>query len=723
MSLLNVRGLSLFLILLIVFSLSACGGSSSGTSETATLSGYVADGYLSGAIVYLDCNDNRALDSDEISTTTDTNGQYVLDLSGAADVDDCSVVADVNEATIDLDTNMPVRNGYTLLSPPGYTAFVSPLTTMIQINYESNPGITVDEAHDTVKDLLSVDEGSTVNLFEDYIENSVAGADDADEYETLHRFAQLSARILGDNLDRLQQAAQDQNYTIADDVKDDLLRLTVKKIMQNADLITEAITNGDASDGGGTFNPDADAQAVDILVDTTDIDHAVQQEQAVFSNQVPEVKWGCVFRANLPDGQSTMDVLHLALRNDIDTTDYVFSVDGPGSYSYTFVADDLQSDPTAPVAMNTYLVSPDQLPEGEYIFYITPPGGTRTEVSRDTLIHKDISIINIANVCVTVDSNGQGRVYHDTLNGTYYYRVVIREVASGDFVYRSKRINRCVQNFPAQYATADYQYRVEAWDAPIFSDTFARSQTGWQNFETVVDIGAGAAEPSYYGAYWRQRYEADGTILQQNRKALDIAIANHDDLTGLTISSTAGFSYTLPVSAGIGIYENNSTVYCEKRSKTNAAGEPLIDYFLLIKNPTSGVETFTWSATTQSGGDFSIPATIHPQNALPCVDPSSVTISENADGLLTVNWDAVTSGNAGQDIFYRLRFLNDDAQYKSKRMPKTTLYIPRGDIEDAIGADLTDTNVAYRLEVIDANYYHAIHNWTDFGYQSVPIID
>src|SRR5471030_1302037 len=63
--------------------LTGCGGddsSSSSTSGTAspTISGNVIDGYIQGAKVCLDVNNNNRCDSDEISATTTEGGAFTL---------------------------------------------------------------------------------------------------------------------------------------------------------------------------------------------------------------------------------------------------------------------------------------------------------------------------------------------------------------------------------------------------------------------------------------------------------------------------------------------------------------------------------------------------------------------------------------------------------------------------------------------------------------------
>lgn len=128
--------------------LSACGGgggagSSGGGSTTPTgnLTGQVADGPLSGALVCYDLNDNGACDVGEPQGTTNAQGLYGLQVDAAV-LGQHAVIAVVPATAVDADTGAAVGTGFTLVAPPTGSAagpvFVSPLTTLVAIESERN---------------------------------------------------------------------------------------------------------------------------------------------------------------------------------------------------------------------------------------------------------------------------------------------------------------------------------------------------------------------------------------------------------------------------------------------------------------------------------------------------------------------------------------------------------------------------------------------------------
>ena len=111
--------------------IAGCGGSSSsltGGGASYEAVGAVADGYLVGATVCLDLNENNECDTDEPSATSGENGVFTISTSTQADLD-ASIVVEVSSTTIDEDTGAAVGAAYTLTAPAG-SAFVSPITTL-----------------------------------------------------------------------------------------------------------------------------------------------------------------------------------------------------------------------------------------------------------------------------------------------------------------------------------------------------------------------------------------------------------------------------------------------------------------------------------------------------------------------------------------------------------------------------------------------------------------
>jgi hypothetical protein len=114
--------------------LSACGGGGNSSSSTSTpdTSGKAVDGYISGAKVTLDINDDRICGAAEPSVYTDTSGNYSFPGQGQHMV--C-----VNGGT-DLATNQPLIG--TLLAPPGATQ-ATPLTTLVMAQLNIAKGAPV----------------------------------------------------------------------------------------------------------------------------------------------------------------------------------------------------------------------------------------------------------------------------------------------------------------------------------------------------------------------------------------------------------------------------------------------------------------------------------------------------------------------------------------------------------------------------------------------------
>ena len=149
---------------LLLAALSACGGGKSfdngADNSSTTITGRVADGYIVGAIVFWDCNDNLRLDNGEISTTTGAAGAYTI--SSAQSVG-CKLRAEIPSTAIDEDTNQAVGHSMTLAAIDGIPGFISPLTTIVALD-----GISQADLQKTLA-------GSTIPVSQDYIEIGDAG--------------------------------------------------------------------------------------------------------------------------------------------------------------------------------------------------------------------------------------------------------------------------------------------------------------------------------------------------------------------------------------------------------------------------------------------------------------------------------------------------------------------------------------------------------------------
>ena len=118
----------------------ACGGGAGeGTKVAAAeITGRVVDGYIQGATVYWDCNDNRIADPGEVSVVTTAVGLFSIAVQPAAN---CVLAAAVGIGAIDSDDpGNAIVKPYTLLAAPGHTSVISPLTTMVHGVLRANPG-------------------------------------------------------------------------------------------------------------------------------------------------------------------------------------------------------------------------------------------------------------------------------------------------------------------------------------------------------------------------------------------------------------------------------------------------------------------------------------------------------------------------------------------------------------------------------------------------------
>jgi PKD repeat protein len=146
--------------------LTSCGGGGGGDSAvaipaTTTISGRIADGYIRGAIIFWDCNDNRQIDSREISTISGVGGQYVID---KAPTDSCKLSAEIPSSAIDEDTNTRVAAPMFMRAMGNNFNFISPLTTIISLDILSESELRA-----------KFGASSTINFSSDYIAAGAAG--------------------------------------------------------------------------------------------------------------------------------------------------------------------------------------------------------------------------------------------------------------------------------------------------------------------------------------------------------------------------------------------------------------------------------------------------------------------------------------------------------------------------------------------------------------------
>lgn len=207
----------------------------------ASLSGKAADGYLAGARVCLDLNTNNACDDGEPSTTTAAGGAYTLEGVTQEQIDSSPIVVEIIVGeTIDEDEpGVAIEKTYTLTAPAG-SAFVSPLTTMVQ-NEIKEKGLTPEEAKASVQTKL----GTELDPTEDY----VAGSDDETsgaEFERLHKVAQVTRAVMQKNIELVDAVVDETGVSM-----EDLTALIIEQVLNALDDIQQAV-----NDSGDNFNAD-----------------------------------------------------------------------------------------------------------------------------------------------------------------------------------------------------------------------------------------------------------------------------------------------------------------------------------------------------------------------------------------------------------------------------------------------------------------------------------
>ena len=176
--------------------------SNTSSSSASSIVGKVADGYLSGATVFLDRNGNYQLDTGEPSATTDANGAFTLKVD-PTDVGKFPVVAlAIKGVTIDKDTGQAVANSYVLsmhaVSIVASTAgdvtgtvnnFISPISTQVREMMETGTYSNMQQAMESVRTKLGLPAGT--NMMADYI---------AASNTTMHTAAQNIASLMGSQM-------------------------------------------------------------------------------------------------------------------------------------------------------------------------------------------------------------------------------------------------------------------------------------------------------------------------------------------------------------------------------------------------------------------------------------------------------------------------------------------------------------------------------------------
>ena len=277
--------------------LTACGGGGSDTPKTetpvvsaVTLSGKVADGYLSGATVCLDLNRNKICDTGEPSAISTAGGNYSLEATQRQIETFPVLVQVIAGTTVDEDNpGAVVTKKYTLSAPAGKGAFVSPLTTMVQTKIETT-GASIASIENELLTSIGQD-SSGVSLFDDYVDmkTSSASTTDQDNYEKLHQVAQVTATVIANKIATVESALMTADPTgNLDDTIDAIVALVVEEVIAELTAISTEI------DAATTFDAITVATAATTPVNETTVvaDVAAQETTLTTYYASTESWWG-----------------------------------------------------------------------------------------------------------------------------------------------------------------------------------------------------------------------------------------------------------------------------------------------------------------------------------------------------------------------------------------------------------------------------------------------
>ena len=166
----NIKGLFCSAVFLV--GLTGCGGGGggggeavggsgepaggAGATDATTMEGAVIDGYIVGATVCLDLNNNYACDVTEPSAESGEDGAYSFEVTGDIPPG-TQILADIPVGAEDQDLG-PITKAYNMLAPHDNSTAVTPLTTLVSQEMLSSGGeITAEQAELAVKLTLGID--------------------------------------------------------------------------------------------------------------------------------------------------------------------------------------------------------------------------------------------------------------------------------------------------------------------------------------------------------------------------------------------------------------------------------------------------------------------------------------------------------------------------------------------------------------------------------------
>ncbi|WP_085813117.1 hypothetical protein [Geoanaerobacter pelophilus] len=242
-----------------------CGGGGEAGVETPlgnSVQGVVADGYLENARVFLDLNDDKQFTTGEPTAMTAADGSYTINGVSATDLSTHALVVRAEAGQTknhEGASATTLTDSYVLSTPPNAPktadgqVVITPLTTLIHNQIETNPVLDVAAAEAVVKTNLGV--ADATSLFEDFVQKKGA----SQEYEKVSLVAQVVASAIGNNMSAVSAAAPTANLN-------DVIKMVVSEVTANLTAISTAV---DSAAQGGNFDPATVATST-VTIDTSD---------------------------------------------------------------------------------------------------------------------------------------------------------------------------------------------------------------------------------------------------------------------------------------------------------------------------------------------------------------------------------------------------------------------------------------------------------------------
>lgn len=147
--------------------LAACGGGKDADTVSSTsqpVTGRVADGYINGATVFWDCNNDVTPNDGEITTKSGAGGTFSIAVAPSAN---CTLAAYIPIGAIDEDKpTQSITRPYTLLSIQGNEQFISPIGTLVRLHQQSSLTST-EQSKGAIASAL----GISGQVLDDYLSN------------------------------------------------------------------------------------------------------------------------------------------------------------------------------------------------------------------------------------------------------------------------------------------------------------------------------------------------------------------------------------------------------------------------------------------------------------------------------------------------------------------------------------------------------------------------